>query len=158
MRGGMSMSLVARDVIKIHAAPEDVWAVLTEPEYIIQWDEFPDGHVVETMRVGNQIIWRQPNGGQTILKVVRMVDRELLKISLYSTNWPGAPTDYAIHYCYLIREVAGVTILVVVIGDFAALPNGMDYYEASIDFANVVTLRIKQLAETKEHRRTIQSH
>ncbi len=29
------MSLVARDVIKIHAAPEDIWAVLTEPEYII---------------------------------------------------------------------------------------------------------------------------
>lgn len=110
------------------------------------------------MRVGNQIIWRQPNGGQTLMKVVRMVDRELLKISLYSTNWPGAPTDYAIHYCYLIREVAGVTILVVVIGDFAALPNGMDYYEASIDFANVVTLRIKQLAEVREHKRTIQSH
>lgn len=40
------MSLVARDVIKIHAVPEDVWAVLAEPEYIIQWDEFPDGHVV----------------------------------------------------------------------------------------------------------------
>lgn len=93
------------------------------------------------MRVGNQIIWRQPNGGQTLMKVVRMVDRELLKISLYSTNWPGAPTD-----------------LVVVIGDFAALPNGMDYYEASIDFANVVTLRIKQLAEVREHKRTIQSH
>jgi hypothetical protein len=38
------------------------------------------------------------------------------------------------------------------VGDFSILPDGQDYYDASLEFVNEAGMKIKQLAEMLEPR------
>lgn len=143
----MTEKLIVNDKIVINAGPERVWEVLIKPKYVAQWDELPDNYPSEDMKVGSEVVWELPNGGKTIMKVIKAdINKELI-IALYSSNWEVKPIEGDVAYHYKLEDLNGSTYLKIEIGDFSLIKNGQNYYDASVEFAAESKEIIKQLAE-----------
>ena len=135
--------LIVRDSIEIEAPPYKIWKVLTEPEFIRQWDDLPPDHRKDPLAMYSRIEWP----GFSTITVTEFEPNQLLRLTLYSNNWELPPANYDIGYAYRLVEAGKKTRLDLEIGDFAVLSNGPDYYGASIDFAKTALPKIKELAE-----------
>lgn len=143
----MTEKLIVNDKIVINAGPERVWEVLIKPKYVAQWGELPDNYPSEDMKVGSEVVWELPNGGKTIMKVIKADKNKELIIALYSSNWEVKPIEGDVAYHYKLEDLNGSTYLKIEIGDFSQIKNGQNYYDASVEFAAESKEIIKQLAE-----------
>lgn len=149
----MTTPLIIKNQIPIQAFPSVVWKVLTQPEFIRQWDELPEGHDDQSfLETGSQILWSQPNGKVTKLTVTQAEINHLLKINLYNSYWPLRESEYNIAYLYTLESLDQGTRLIIEIGDFSALPEGQNYFDASLEFAELASSKIKILAESMQSR------
>ena len=139
----MKEQLIVTDSVLIDALPERVWEVLVTPEYIRQWDDLPVHFGHEPLHHGTVIEWP----GFSRLSVITCEPFKTLKLSLYDPSWEAPASHYDIAYNYLLEEDHGKTLLTITVGDFGQLADGKKYYEASKEFANKATLKIKELAE-----------
>lgn len=139
----MEDSLLVKKTISIKAPPSKVWEVLTRPEFIKQWDELPDDFGNAPLSKGSVINWE----GYSKLTVTGFEPGKLLKMKLYAEKWEKPEAAYDVAYTFAIDEKEGHTSLLLSIGDFAVLPNGQPYYEASLEFADTATKKIKELSE-----------
>ena len=143
----MPKSLTVQDQILIKAPSSSVWEVLVEPEYVTQWDELPEDYPSETMTEGSQVIWENPNGGQTVTTIIKADQHKELKIALFLSSWAVKPEEGDVAYIYQLEEQTGGTLLKITIGDFSLLEDGQKYYDASVEFAAESKVMIKELAE-----------
>lgn len=142
----MTKSLTVKDEIFIEAPRKNVWEVLIKPKYVAQWDELPEDYPREDMKVGSKVVWKHPNGGETITTIIKADEEQELIISLYSSTWKEEINDGDIAYRYTLEEHNG-TLLKIEIGDFSLLKDGQNYYNASVEFATEAKQIIKKLAE-----------
>ncbi|TGL63476.1 SRPBCC family protein [Leptospira sarikeiensis] len=140
----MSEELIVRKEIEIAAKPSEVWKVLTKSEFIKQWDELPEDFLTEFISLGTVIEWE----GFSKLTVTGFDPENFLKFSLYLPQVELDPSQYDIFYSYTLRSQNSKTIMIVEIGDFSPIPNGEDYYEASLEFAEEGGAKIKKLSES----------
>jgi uncharacterized protein YndB with AHSA1/START domain len=143
----MTQQLLVRDSITINASATSVWNVLVRPQYIRQWDELPEDFGEAELILGSEILWQLEGGGYTKLTVTKFDKHRQLRLSLYNSSWERPTTAYDIAYTYTLANQAGTIQLSLAIGDFASLPNGQDYYEASVEFAAHSLKKIKELSE-----------
>jgi uncharacterized protein YndB with AHSA1/START domain len=148
MKTVMDTRLTVYDEIQIEAAPSKVWEILTNPKFVAQWDELPEGYPTENMKVGSKVIWDLPNGGQSITTIIHAEKERELKIVLNVTNWEIKPHEGEVAYLYQLEERTGSTLLKLTIGDFSLIKDGQVYYDASVEFAANSKKVIKQLAES----------
>lgn len=99
--------------IRIHSAPSQVWAALTEPELVKQWQY---GSILLTdWQVGNEIHFRNEWEGQTFEQwgsVLEYTPYTSLKYSLFAPR-PGLedqPENYFI-MSYILTDESGSTLL-----------------------------------------------
>lgn len=142
--------LVVKKGILIDTSAQSVWQVLIDPQYVAKWDELPEDYPSEPMKKGSEVIWDLPNGEQSITRLTTVVPEEELMIDLINTVWPEQPAEGKVGYHYLLTEQNNQTKLSLHIGDFSLIPNGQDYYDASVEFAEEATVTIKKLAESME--------
>lgn len=135
--------LIVKDQIEINAAKEKVWEVLTNPDFIKQWDDIPENYTGGNLKVGSVIEWE----GYSILKVTVFDEPNKLKMNLYLPKIELEPTQYDTNYIYLLTEKKGKTVLTFEIGDFSKLPKAKDYYDASLEWVQSAKQKIIELSE-----------
>lgn len=144
----MSKPLTAVQKVNIAAAAHVIWDVLTKPEYIRQWDEVPDSYTGGDLNLGSVFEWKG-EGGSTTLAVSVFDPPKSLAMRLYNTSWELEESEYSIAYRFEIARLPeGGSELAIEVGDFVELPDGEDYYDASVDFVEVASAKIKALAES----------
>lgn len=144
--------IVQHDV-KINASISTVWRLLTHYRFIKEWDELPDSvDHNKSMNEGDVLIWDLPNGQSSQIEVKKLVKEEMICQKLYVSSWPLARPFYNINYVYSIMAHGKDTALKIEIGDFGVLPNGQDYYNNSIIYAQNMSDKIQKLValNTKE--------
>ena len=135
-------NLIVKETIEISAPITKVWEVLVTPHYIKEWDDVPEGFTDDRLRLGSILEWP----GHARLTVVTFEPHQHLSMALLAASWkPPIPDDIA--YTFDLVENDGKTILTVTVGDFGRLPDGQDYYDASVEFAQTAVQKIKELAE-----------
>lgn len=141
----MSKSLIVNNSIRINAPVTRVWEVLTKPEYIRKWDELPEDFGDYEIHPATIIEWP----GYSRLKVVELELNKKLKYSLYVPAWNDESITN-IGYTYTLSiDDDGHTWLGIEIGDFAILTEGDKYYDASVNFGETASHKIKALAEKR---------
>ncbi len=146
---GTDRPLVVRTSVSIDAPASAVWAVLTTLRCIGEWDDLPDEYDGDSLTLGSELLWRRLDGGYTRLTVTAFEPYRRLRLALYGSTWSLPPASYDVGYTYSLADHAGATLLSIEIGDFAELYRGEDFYEASLDFGNRASRRIKELAEAR---------
>ncbi|MCE7063649.1 SRPBCC domain-containing protein [Dyadobacter sp. CY326] len=141
----MDRVLTVKEQIEIEAPMSKVWEVLIAPKYVRQWDDLPEGFGDYYLELGRVIEW----SGRSRITVVECEPNETLKLSLYAEKWELPPASYDIAYTYKLSESGAGVVLELEIGDFASLPDGEDYYNASLEFAATALEKIKNLSENR---------
>lgn len=136
--------LTVKESITIQAPAARVWEVLITPKYIRQWDELPEGFGEEAMQKGSVVNWE----GYSRLTVSEFEPNRLLKMNLHGEKWEKPPSAYDIAYTFGLEQDGQATVLTISIGNFAALPDGKQYFDASVEFATTAKAKIKELAES----------
>lgn len=144
----MANELIVKDEILIGTTSDKVWEVLVTPKFVAEWDELPEDYPEEKMVVGSKVVWNHPNGGQVVTTIIKADVEKELEIALHSSTWNVPVNVGDIVYRYRLENRNGQTLLSIEIGDFSLLPNGQDYYDASVNFAKEAKEKIKQLAES----------
>src|SRR5262245_14369205 len=126
--------LVVRTAISLDAPASRVWRVLTDVRSFGQWDDLPDEYVGDSIELGSELVWIRMDVGYTKLTVTVFEPCARLKLARYGSTWPLPPDCYDVGYTYALAEHGGRAALSMEIGDFAAIPHGRDFYEASVDF------------------------
>lgn len=145
----MTQQLLVKDSITINAPAASIWHVLVQPWYVRQWDELPEDFGEDDLSLGSEILWRREDGGYTKMTVTACETHRQLRLSLYSSSWEQPPSAYDIAYAFTLSSQSGSTLLSLTIGDFASLPDGQNYYEASVEFAVNALNKIKELSESE---------
>lgn len=141
----MTKSLIVKNSIKINAHVTRVWEVLTKPEYIRKWDELPEDFGDYEIHPATIIEWP----GYSRLQVIELELNKTLKYSLYVPAWNDESITN-IGYTYTLSiDNDGNTWLGIEIGDFAILTEGAKYYDASVNFGETASHKIKALAEKR---------
>jgi uncharacterized protein YndB with AHSA1/START domain len=135
--------LIAEKSIEINAFISKVWEVLIMPTFIKQWDDVPEGFGEESLQKGSVMEWE----GHAKLTVVAFEPEKFLQTQLISPAWPE-PVPQDITYTFTLREESGKTTFMITVGDFSPLPDGKDYYDASVEFVDTATQKVKELAES----------
>jgi uncharacterized protein YndB with AHSA1/START domain len=141
----MNQPLVVKYEIVIEAPVSKVWEVLVAPKYIRQWDELPYDFEDYYLEYGRTIEW----SGISKICVTICEPNEVLKMSLYVSKWEQPPAAYDIAYTYRLAHDGVVTTLSIEVGDFSVLPDGEDYYNASVEFGVTALGKIKNLSENR---------
>ncbi|WAC09282.1 SRPBCC family protein [Dyadobacter pollutisoli] len=141
----MDEPLVVKSEISIEAPIAKVWEVLVAPKYIKQWDDLPSDFEDYYLELGRSIEWT----GTSKVVVTVCEPNEILKMSLYVSKWEQPSTAYDIAYIYRLANDGTATKLTLEIGDFSVLPDGEDYYTASVEFAGAALEKIKSLSENR---------
>ena len=137
--------LIAKNQIIIDAPIAKVWEVLIAPKFIRQWDSLPQDFPDYYLETGMEIDW----SGNSKITVAEMLPHEYLKLSLYVYKWGLGPSSYDIAYRYRLFARNTSILLSIEIGDFGQLPDGAEYYSASVEFADKALNKIKLLAENR---------
>jgi hypothetical protein len=135
--------LIVKDQIEINTSKEKVWEVLTNPEFIKQWDDIPENYAGGHLTIGSVIEWE----GHSKLTVTQLDKSNSLTLKMYLPKVNLAPTAYDVKYRYALAEVNRGIILSFEIGDFSQLPKSKDYYDATLEWVQTAKLKIKELAE-----------
>ncbi len=144
--------LIVKGHTNIDASAGKIWEVLTKPKFIRQWDELPDDFSDnDKLKEGTEIIWHHPDGSFTKLTVSDAVEQKFLKLNLFGSKWQMPERSYDVAYIYTITDHEQKTRLEIEIGDFSILPNGQEYFNASVEFAHTAIQKIKDLAEALPH-------
>lgn len=138
-----TMNHTVTDRIEINATTGKVWEILTQSQYIRQWDELPDEFSENQLRLGSIIKWP----GFSKLTVTTFDIGSELRLSLELPRVAMKPSEYDISYRYLLTASGDRTILDIAIGDFAPIPNPQSYVDASLEFVQNSKAIIQQLAE-----------
>ena len=133
-------SLIAETTVDIRAPATKVWQVLTVPSYIAQWDDVPEAFDGEALHLGSEFVWEGENG-VTKLTVVALKPPAYLRQAWRASHAP-TETD-SIAYSYALAKREGRTRLTITVGDWAALPDGEQYHEASMEFTKDAILLVK---------------
>lgn len=139
--------LVVRMAISIDAPVSTVWTVLTTLRLLGEWDDLPDEHSGDSLAPGSELIWHRIDGGYTKLTVTSFEPHRSLRLSLYGSSWDLPQASYDVGYTYSLSARDDRTLLSVEIGDFAQLRRGKDFYDASVEFGERASRKIKELAE-----------
>jgi hypothetical protein len=139
----MDNKYIVEDKIEINASLSNVWIVLTKTEYYKQWDDLPENFTDETLELGKIINWE----GYSKLTVIEYEVNKIFSLSLFLPKLNMKPGEYNIAYKFILTDIGKNVRLDIKIGDFTNIPNGKEYYDASIDFANKAKIKIKELAE-----------
>lgn len=140
-------SYVTSECVLIPSLPLRVWKVLTETEYIMQWDEIPeDNDLGRQLSLGSTLLWVLPDGQYSKLTVTEFINQERIKLNLYVSHWPMDEELYDISYTYTLQPQEAGTLVTLAIGDFAPLQEAPTYHQASEHFAKNVLNKISHLA------------
>lgn len=139
----MADTFIVMDQIQIQASVEKVWEVLTNPEYIRQWDDLPENYNGGNLQLNSVIDWE----GHSILTVTQLEKNRFLKINMVLPKVPLDPSQYDVSYKYTLTGNEHQTNLSFEIGDFAPLPKPQDYLDATLEFLQTAKEKIKDLAE-----------
>lgn len=96
----MANSLIVKDEIRIEAAPERVWEILTKPKYVAVWDELPEDYPDEDLTEGSQVVWDLPNGEKSVTTIIEAEKMKKFKIALYVSTWKNKPKEGDVAYLY----------------------------------------------------------
>jgi len=135
--------LIVKDQIEINASKEKVWEVLTNPDFIKQWDDIPENYPGGHLKLGSVIEWE----GYSKMTVTEFDKPNKLKMNLHLPKVELEPAEYDVNYIYILTEKSENTTLSFEIGDYSKLPKAKDYYEASLEWVQTVKLKIKELSE-----------
>lgn len=136
-------TLIVKDKIEINASKEKVWDVLTNPDFIKQWDDIPENYSGGHLQLNSVIEWE----GYSKMTVTEFDKPNKLKMNLYLPKVDLEPTKYDTNYVYFLREINGKTVLSFEIGDYSQLPKAKDYYDASLEWVQTAKQKIKTLSE-----------
>lgn len=140
-------SYLTTESVLIPSAPLRVWKVLTETEYIKQWDEIPeDNDIGSQLSLGSTLLWVLSDGQYSKLTVTEMIYQERIKLNLYVSHWPMNEELYDISYTYTLQPQETGTLVTLNIGDFGPLEEAPTYHQASDHFAKNVLDKISQIA------------
>lgn len=140
----MAKKLIVKDQIEINATKDKVWDVLTNPNFIKQWDDIPENHSGEHLRLNSIIEWE----GYSKMVVTEYDKPNKLKLNLYPFKVELDLLLYDVAYVYNLAEKNRTTFLNFEIGDYSSLPDGKDYYDASLEWVQTAKQKIKELAES----------
>ena len=138
-----SEKYIVKDKIEINASKEKVWEVLTNPNFIKQWDDIPENYPGGHLQINSVLEWE----GYSKMTVTEFDKPNKLKMNLYLPKVELEPTEYDINYTYDLTEVNGKTVLAFEIGDYAQLTKAIDYYDASLEWVQTAKQKIKELSE-----------
>lgn len=136
-------TLIVKDKIEINASKEKVWDVLTNPDFIKQWDDIPENYSGGHLQLDSIIEWE----GFSKMTVTEIDKPNMLKMNLFLPKVELKPTQYDVNYKYVLTEINNKTILSFEIGDFSQLPKAKDYYDASLEWVQTAKQKIKELSE-----------
>ena len=71
--------LIVKDQIEINASKEKVWEVLTNPDFIRQWDDIPENYSGGHLQLNSVIEWE----GYSKITVIEFDKPNKLKMNLY---------------------------------------------------------------------------
>lgn len=135
--------LFAQHTIEIAAPPQRVWDVLTLTRYIREWDDVPAEYTAERVALGVALTWP----GHATLTYTVFEPPARLFASLRVAKW-ARPPEGPVGYEYVITPIAGGSRLDLRVGDFAHVPDGAAFREASDEFVLTAATAIKRLAES----------
>lgn len=133
----------AEHSIEIAAPPQRVWDVLTLCRYIRQWDDVPAEYTAERVAQGVALTWP----GHATLTYTDVVAPTRLYASLHVHKWPQPP-DGPVGYEYVVTPTGTGSRLILRVGDFALVPDGAQFQEASAEFVLAAGAAIQRLAES----------
>lgn len=133
----------AEHTIDIAATPQCVWDVLTLTHFIRQWDDVPAEFGAERVSLGAELTWP----GHATLTFTAFEPPTRLYASLRVHKWERPPAG-AVGYEYRVTATNDGARLTLRVGDFAYVPDGAQFQEASAEFVVVAAATIKQLAES----------
>lgn len=136
-------TLIIKDKIEINASKERVWEVLTNPDYLKQWDELPENYSGGHLELNSVIEWE----GYSKLTVTEMEKPDKFKMKMYLPKVDLDPLKYDTCYNYTLTGDSDKTILSFEIGDFSPLPNPQNYFDSSLEWVQAAKQKIKELAE-----------
>jgi uncharacterized protein YndB with AHSA1/START domain len=139
----MQDSFIVKDQVRIQASAEKVWEVLTNPDYMRQWEEMPENFGNEHLQQGSVVHYE---GFSTLTVTTFEVNRQL-NLTVHLPNIDLAPSAYNIVYRFILKPDHNHTVLDFEIGDFAPVPNAQQYYDMSVQFAETSLQKVKALAE-----------
>ncbi|MER2997544.1 SRPBCC family protein [Pontibacter populi] len=139
----MQDTFIVKDQVKIQAPAAKVWEVLTNPAYMRQWEEMPENFGDEYLQQGSVINYE----GFSRLTVTTFEVNKLLVLTVYLPNVDMDPDAYNIAYRFILLPDNDQTVLDFEIGDFAPVPNGQQYYDMSVQFAETSLQKIMSLSE-----------
>lgn len=142
----MSKDLVVKHSIKIEASPSRVWEILTQPQYIRQWDTLPEDFGDYEIHPATIIEWP----GQRSLNVVEFDLNRRLGYQLEVPEWKEQGVSHIGYNYSLSIDADGYTWLGIEIGNFAILTESDKYYDESSNFGLTASQKIKQLAENND--------
>lgn len=120
--------------------------MLTKPDYIRKWDELPEDFGDYEIHPATVIEWP----GYSKLSVIELELNKKLSYSLYVPAWDDESINN-IGYTYTLTvDDNGYSWLGIEIGDFAILAEGAKYYDASVNFGETASHKIKALAEKRQ--------
>lgn len=135
--------LIVKDQIEIKAPKEKVWDVLTNPDFIRQWDDLPENYPGGHLKLGSTMEWE----GYSRLTVIEFDKPNKLRMNLYLPKVELKPTQYDVNYIYLLTDKNGTTMVAFEIGDFSNLPKAKAYFNASLEWVQTAKVKIKELSE-----------
>lgn len=143
--------LFVNKTIDINAPVTTVWDVLTKPEYTRKWiREFGvDGEIESDWEIGSEVLWKDKSGKVLVTgNVTALEPYKRLRFTVHDAaeafDGPQSDNDGITYTC---KEHEGVTVLVVMQGDFGVKPEYRQYYHATVRVWDIVLPLIKSLAE-----------
>lgn len=133
----------AQHSIDIAASPERVWDVLTLTRFIREWDDVPAEYAADRVAPGAVFTWP----GHATLTFTRVEAPLRLYASLRVHAW-AQPPQGPVGYEYLVSPAGHGSRLELRVGDFAHVPDGAQFREASEEFVVTAAATIKRLAES----------
>ena len=133
----------AQHSIEIAAPPERVWDVLTLCRYIRQWDDVPAEYTAERIAQGVALTWP----GHATLTFLDVAAPTRIYARLHVHKWERPP-DGPVGYEYVVTPTVTGSSLTLRVGDFAYVPDGAQFQEASEEFVLAAAATIQRLAES----------
>jgi uncharacterized protein YndB with AHSA1/START domain len=127
----MDKKLIISNTIALDAAPEKVWAILTQPEWVKQYMFGCD--LLTDWQIGGPFIFRSEYEGKQIDavvgKLVEIVPHQKLVYTTFDPNsgYKDEPWNY-LTVVYTLEEKNGGTVLTIEQGDFSGVENGEARY------------------------------
>ncbi|MGV3686218.1 MAG: SRPBCC family protein [Daejeonella sp.] len=116
----------------IKASPEQVWEVITTPQYFNQW-MFVPGQVAgnRKLRSGSKIQWINDEGSTYLEgEVIEFITEKKLVISLRDISWPPTVPEHSVTYEYHLEENKDGTAVKFHLGDLSVDPEAESWYNS----------------------------